>query len=254
MAEATASPDATSTDECRVTWCTRPLNKRRRSGLCDSCWMWSYRRGGADPETTERHRTEVPPADGLCTIVEDGVRCTQAHCAGGKCKAHWQREARHGDMRRRRRANGELVALVVAAASATGDECFLAPCDSSRPGVTYRGEPMGATRAVWWEATGEDPGDGQVLHTCHRGDEGCISIRHLYLGDHALNMADMTEAERQARGEDNGNAELTESDVREIRRLSAAGGISQRALARQFGVSQGTINQIVTRKTWKHVE
>lgn len=112
---------------------------------------------------------------------------------------------------------------------------------------------MGATRAVWWEATGKDPGEGNVLHTCHHGEEGCITIRHLYLGDHRRNMLDMTEAQRQARGEGNGNAELTEDGVREIRRLYGARVVSQRALARQFGVSQGAIHQIVSGKTWKHV-
>jgi hypothetical protein len=193
------------------------------------------------------------PADGLCTVIEDGVRCSSPHRAGGKCHLHWQREQRHGDTRKRRRANGELLALVVAAARATGDDCVLAPCERSRPGVTYNGEPMPAARAVWWEANGVDPGDRQVLHTCHRGDDGCISIRHLYLGDHVRNMRDMTDAERQARGEGNGNAELTELDVREIRRVYAVRGASQRTLAVRYGVSQGTINQVVTRKTWKHV-
>lgn len=92
-----------------------------------------------------------------------------------------------------------------------------------------------------------------VLHTCHRGDEGCINIRHLYLGDHARNTLDMVEAERSARGEDNGNAELTEADIREIRRLYRTRLVSQRGLAGQFRVSQGTIHQIVSYKTWKHI-
>ncbi|MFF4900440.1 hypothetical protein [Streptomyces sp. NPDC001068] len=237
-----------------MSWCTRDVRKYTASGLCDTCWTWSSRNGGEDPESPKRRRLQPPPADGLCTAVEDGKRCTLPHLAKGKCNRHWQREWKHGDLRKRRRSNGEMQALVRAAARFTGDDCVLAPCERSRPSVTYRKEPMGATRAVWWEATGNDPGDRQVLHTCHRGDGGCISIRHLYLGDHAQNMQDMTEAERQARGETNGNAELTEPLVHEMRALHATGDWSQRALARRFNVSQGTIHQVVTRKTWKQVE
>ncbi|MFB7114838.1 hypothetical protein [Streptomyces sp. NPDC056291] len=192
-----------------------------------------------------------------CTItLENGERCPKPMKARDWCSGHIQRYGRYGDPTfvTGRRANGEMQALVRAAARAVTEECILAPCAHSRPGVIYRGNPMPAARAVWIEATGENPGDRQVLHTCHRGDEGCIAFPHLYLGDHARNMRDMTEAERQGRGEDNGNAELTELDVREIRRLFAARAASQRALAAQFGVSQGAIHQIVTRKTWKHVE
>ncbi|MEH0402860.1 helix-turn-helix domain-containing protein [[Kitasatospora] papulosa] len=253
MADTTTPTDAATRPACAVSWCTRPVVKHPPSGLCDACWEWRRRNGGADPESPTRRRLMPPPADGLCTVVEDGARCSKPHLAKGRCNRHWLREWKHGNFRRARRANGELLALVLAAAHATGDDCVLAPCEHSRPTVRYRDEPMPAARAVWWEATGVDPEDRQVLHTCHRGDDGCISIRHLYLGDHTRNMRDMTEAERQARGEGNGNAELTEPDVREIRRIYAARSMSQRALARRYGVSQGTINQVVTRKTWKHV-
>ncbi|MER7841686.1 hypothetical protein ABTY98_38825 [Streptomyces sp. NPDC096040] len=240
--------------ECRVSWCPRPVRKYTASGLCDTCWTWSSRHGGEDPESPKRRRHQPPPADGRCTVVEEGERCTEPHRAKGKCNAHWLREWKHGDLHKRRRSNGELQTLVAAAARYSGTDCVLAPCDHSRPTVRYRGETVPASRAVWIEATGEDPGDRQVLHTCHQGEEGCISIRHLYLGDHARNMADMTEAERQARGETNGNAELTEPLVCEMRALHATGDWSQRALARRFNVSQGTVHQVVTRKTWKHVK
>jgi predicted transcriptional regulator len=41
--------------------------------------------------------------------------------------------------------------------------------------------------------------------------------------------------------------------VLEIRSRYAAGGISQAALAREYGVSQPKINYVVNRKTWRHV-
>jgi len=55
------------------------------------------------------------------------------------------------------------------------------------------------------------------------------------------------------KGTANGNAKLTEDQVREIRRLYATGEFSLQELALQFGLSKGEIWRIVRRKTWKHV-
>jgi len=63
-----------------------------------------------------------------------------------------------------------------------------------------------------------------------------------------------THHETFPRGETHGNAKLTGRDVRRIRRLYAKGGISQPALAREYGVSQKVIWQIVHRVTWAHVK
>ena len=56
-----------------------------------------------------------------------------------------------------------------------------------------------------------------------------------------------------ARGESNGLAKLTEEKVREIRHRYAAGGVGQRALAREFDVTRTNIGSIILRKTWAHV-
>ena len=48
-------------------------------------------------------------------------------------------------------------------------------------------------------------------------------------------------------------AKLTEQDVRYIKVFLAAGA-KQRVIARNFGVTQVTISNINTGKTWSHVE
>ncbi len=53
-------------------------------------------------------------------------------------------------------------------------------------------------------------------------------------------------------GSRNGSAQLTESDVVELR-LLAAGGTKQSDLARRYGVSENTISNIVRRRKWRHV-
>lgn len=55
-------------------------------------------------------------------------------------------------------------------------------------------------------------------------------------------------------GEAHGLSKLTEDSVRAIRVRFAAGGVSQAALAAEFGVRQTLVSQIVRRRIWKHVE
>ncbi len=52
-------------------------------------------------------------------------------------------------------------------------------------------------------------------------------------------------------GENNARSIMTWEKVREIRRLYAAGGISQQKLADQFGCSKGCIKHILKNRTWR---
>lgn len=107
-----------------------------------------------------------------------------------------------------------------------------------------------AHRRSWVLFRGPIP-DG--LFVCHRCDTPlCVNPDHLFLGTHDDNMADQVAKGRQARGTRNAMARLNEDTVRAIRR--AAGSASQRALARQFGTSPMTINRIIRRQLWRHVE
>jgi len=58
---------------------------------------------------------------------------------------------------------------------------------------------------------------------------------------------------RKGRGEGNHFAKLTEDDVREIRRLIKSKEMKQRDMAKIYGVSESTITDIKTRKSWKHL-
>ena len=105
---------------------------------------------------------------------------------------------------------------------------------------------------VSWLLTHGSIADG--LFVCHSCDNpACVRPDHLWLGNNALNMADMTSKGREAKGERHGLSKLTESEVIEIRRRYAAGGISHRSLAIEFGVHNRTIGQVVNRATWKHL-
>ena len=56
------------------------------------------------------------------------------------------------------------------------------------------------------------------------------------------------------RGSENRASKLVEDDIRIIRSEYASGNKTQVELARQFGVIQSTISQVILRKVWRHVE
>ena len=88
-----------------------------------------------------------------------------------------------------------------------------------------------------------------VRHTCDT--PACHNRGHWIKGLQVQNIMDAVERGRQhrPRGERNVKAKLTEEQVLVIRSSSLSGP----QLARQYGVSVPTINQIKTRGTWKHL-
>lgn len=59
--------------------------------------------------------------------------------------------------------------------------------------------------------------------------------------------------DHRRRGEAHQGSILTEQDVKDIRRLYRAGGITQTKLGEVYGVSQNRISKIVNGHGWQHV-
>ena len=80
----------------------------------------------------------------------------------------------------------------------------------------------------------------------------CRNPAHLKIDTQQGNTEDRDARGRQARlrGERNGQAKIHQQDADEIRLLYAAGGISQRVLARECGINQARISDVVRGKTW----
>ena len=108
-----------------------------------------------------------------------------------------------------------------------------------------------AHRVAYELFVGPIPGGMNVLHRCDT--PACVNPDHLFLGTPADRVRNRDEKGRAAAGEQHFRARLTEDDVRTIRARAAAGE-TQRPLAREYGVDQATISNIVTRKSWKHVQ
>lgn len=104
---------------------------------------------------------------------------------------------------------------------------------------------VAAHRAAYELTYGPIP-EGLVV--CHHCDNPtCVRPDHLFLGTLADNSADMVAKRRSCAGQRHGNHKLTTAQVAEIRRLYAAGTVSQHKLAEAFGVSQPHIHRIVHR-------
>ncbi len=105
-------------------------------------------------------------------------------------------------------------------------------------------------RYIYEECFGEIPAGKVIRHTCD--NRACINPEHLIIGTHLDNMADMTSRGRQCKGEASPNAKLTESDVREIRKLLEQGE-TQTDIAKRFNVSRTVIRGIKLGNIWTHV-
>lgn len=134
------------------------------------------------------------------------------------------------------------------------DECWpwLGPVDTRGYGhLRYDGRIWRAHRLSYTLNKGPIPkGDGPhgtvVMHACD--NKRCCNPKHLSLGTHADNMADMARKGRAHRhaGTDNGRAVLTPAQVAEI----MADSRGTRTIAKDYPVSRAAIQRIKSGKSW----
>ena len=102
-----------------------------------------------------------------------------------------------------------------------------------------------ANRVAYALANGVDPGPMFVLHSCDY--RRCCNPKHLFLGTHDDNMADMTAKGRHfsppSQGERNGNAKLTDMQTETVKAMICAGK-NNKEIARAFGVTHQLISRI----------
>lgn len=121
----------------------------------------------------------------------------------------------------------------------------------------------------------------QSINLCHKGNQRTLKIHRLvaqaFYGEsqlpvdhvngvkHDNNLANLryissSENSRKSnlghtrsRGEQHGQAKLTESCVREIKRLLKLGRYTQKQIGEMFGVHANSISNIKVGKNWKHI-
>ena len=108
-----------------------------------------------------------------------------------------------------------------------------------------------AHRYFWTITHGPITNGLWVLHKCD--NPSCFRPDHLFLGTAADNCRDRHEKGRDAKGEKNGSARLTERKVLSAREEYKLGGLTITELSVKYNVSFTTISAAVRGITWKHL-
>lgn len=147
--------------------------------------------------------------------------------------------------------------------------------------ITIAGAIHKAARLSYVLAFGPIPDGQQALHRCD--NPPCVRPDHLFLGTNLDNIADRHAKGRDARGDRNGArtqpqtrprgprhgsktkpdrvargaafpwTKLSPNNVRKIRVMLDAGGMTYAAIAQRFGITTGSLYKIRIGKSWGHV-
>lgn len=116
-----------------------------------------------------------------------------------------------------------------------------------------------AHRLSWMLANKKNIPDAQMMrHDCD--NPKCVNPHHLRPGTAKDNAGDAKSRGRlkgtrhsKAKGEDSGRSKLTEDAVRSIRERYAAGGVTQKELGAEYGVTKSTICGVLNGRVWGHL-
>jgi DNA-binding XRE family transcriptional regulator len=136
------------------------------------------------------------------------------------------------------------------------ENCWLTDlaCNSlGYPPIRINGKTKRLNRVIYELHKGEIPPGKFVCHKCD--NPACINPNHLFLGTPQENMDDKVTKNRQSRskGSLHGLAKLDEEKVLEIKRLLAETNLTQKEIAKKYGVCHQTISYIKNGKLWGHV-
>lgn len=186
----------------------------------------------------------------LCSVPDCGKR---VH-GRGFCQNHYDRYRLHGDpLAAGWTLRGEATAFIDTALAYEGDECLLWPFATVNGYGRIRrcGRAYLTHRLVCEEVNGPPPAPQyEAAHRC--GNALCVTPNHLRWATPKENHADKLEHGTLLRGVNVVGSKLTEEQVYDIRSLN--GGMSQREIAKRFGIAQGTVSDIRLRKSWAWLE
>jgi hypothetical protein len=142
--------------------------------------------------------------------------------------------------------------------------CFLWVGTRGRGGygiLTLQGRTVSVHRLSYQSFVGPIP-PGKII--CHHCDvPNCWAPHHLYAGTQRQNVQDSVNRRRHwsftkpqrrwevASGEQHGHAKLTYQIARRMRYRYARGLSTMSELAREYGVSHGTVKQVILHQTWE---
>lgn len=114
----------------------------------------------------------------------------------------------------------------------------------------FSGRLQKAHRVAWTLYVGEIPDGMCILHRCD--NRYCVNPTHLFMGTKADNARDRDSKGRGAclSGEKHWRSKLTDEQVKTIRERRNSGALTT-DLAKDFGMSQQAISDIVLYRNWR---
>lgn len=110
---------------------------------------------------------------------------------------------------------------------------------------------ISAHRISWLFFVGTIPKGKYLCHTCD--NMKCVNPAHLFLGSPRDNTQDMIRKGRNRKGESHGNSKLCDKDIFEIAYMYNE-GYTKKHIAKKFKVSDVTIDNIIQRRIWTHID
>ena len=177
--------------------------------------------------------------------------CGNPHYGRGLCKRDYQRARDAGTLENHKRTLAKPDDALDARLRNIGWTVTESGCwefNGSKDGDGYgqmsinRGRPWKAYRVAYeaWVKVPEPNVD--ICHTCD--NPPCINPAHLFEGSRKVNMLDAVSKGRNIHGERMPTHKLTDAQVAEIRERYAAGGVMQKELAREYGVTQSHVSYV----------
>lgn len=182
--------------------------------------------------------------------------CGKEKAGYGYCSRHRKAFCKYGDPLIQFKASpGVKAAWIEDHSGYAEDDCLTWPfplTDTGYGQVTYHGCQMSAHVAMCTKVHGPKPHPKMVAaHSCGNGHLGCVSPKHLRWTTQWENTQDTLMHGRRPFGQASGTAKLKEDDIPVIRGL--AGKVSQRKLAKQYGVSRTAIVKVIKRQNWWNI-
>ena len=167
--------------------------------------------------------------------------CHKTSWSKGLCGTHYQQKRRTGSVEHQ---ITKTLLFIRKAVQSNTDDCILWPYAKNKAGYGNLGSAPLAHRRVLIEVVGYDKSEMDCCHRC--GVPACCNPKHLYFGSRRQNILDQEEQRGKLH-----TAKLTHDQVRWVRRNN--GIITQQNMATELGVVLTTVQNIIHRRTWKHV-
>ena len=184
------------------------------------------------------------------------LACQNMAWARQMCRKHYYRWRQHGDPQKVLTTvpkRGEIQRWLLEHANVTDEQCLIWPFTTNGVGyglVSLNGKRHLVSRVMCERRHGLPPSPvHQAAHKCGNGHGGCVNPSHLEWKTPKENQADIHKHGTACCGEQNPLSKLTVEQVKAIRTNLHSSKIA----SRQFGVSEGYINEIKRGRKWKHI-